>query len=581
MTFQLQPEVPVFVGIFLVTASLLGYGLQQYHRRGRKPELRAFIALLFVISVWQLTAIFINIVTIPELIFAGNNFGNVVLVPGLVYSLAWFALTYTNHTQWVNRWTAGVAVGAVGVVGVAVALDPTFLIEPNGLTTQGPLTAGGITFTEWVVLDLTLTPAFQLYQLYGYAIMLLSGGILARYLLRNRGELYTGQAAALLIGIGAVIGTNSLLFAGVLPPEWNLTHVSFGITAVAFAIAIFRYRLLEVAPIGRKQLVEQLADPVIMLDKEERVVDCNPAARQLVDAPEGWRGMSAEGFFASFSASRERFTTAGSGEITLSEAEGERNFTIDSTPINNGDTRQTGQLIRLHEITEQKKRQRQLEEQNEHLDEFASIVSHDLRSPLNVAQGRLKIAGWECDSEELAKAEKALNRMESMIDDLLTMARSSQTIKETTPVTLANTAKTAWTYSDVDDCTLHNTISKGLTIEADRDRLLQVFENVFGNAAEHNETPVNVSIGVLGEETRQTDGGERSGFYVADDGAGIPEEARETVFDSGYSGAGDGTGFGLAIVEDIVTAHGWEITVTDSDEGGARFEITGVTSISH
>ena len=271
MTFQLQPEVPVFVGILLVAASLLVYSLRQYHRRGRTPELRAFIVLLFVICVWQLTAIFINVVTVPALIFAGNNFGNVVLVPGLFYSVAWFALAYTENTRWVNRWTAGVAVATIGVLATAVLFNPTVMIAHDGLTTQGPMTIAGVTFSEWVVLDLTLKPAFRGLQLYGYVLMIGSGGVVVRYLLANRSDIYRGQAVALAVGIGAILGVNSLLFAGLLPPEWNLTHVSFGVTAVAFAVAIFRYRLLAVAPIGRKQLVEQLADPVVMLDDHQRV----------------------------------------------------------------------------------------------------------------------------------------------------------------------------------------------------------------------------------------------------------------------------------------------------------------------
>jgi len=577
MTFQFQPEVPVFVGILLVTASLLVYSLRGYHRRGETPELQAFIVLLFVICVWQLTALFINIITVPELIFLGNNFGNVVLVPGLAYSLAWFALTYSGHTAWVNRWTAGIALATIVGVGLAVMINPDLMLVSNGLITQGPVTIAGVTFTEWVVLDLTLQPAFRLFQLYIYLVMLASGGIVVSYLFRNRGEIYRGQAIALAVGIGVVPGVNSLLFAGVLPPEWNLTHVSFGVTAVAFAVAIFRYRLLSVAPVGRKQLVEQLADPVVMLDDEERVVDCNPAARQLVNAPEGWRGMSAEAFFAPFSVPLDRFTTGGSGELTLSEADTERSFTIDSAPIENRDNTQTGQLIRLHEITEQKARQRQLEEQNEHLDEFASIVSHDLRSPLNVAQARLKIAGRERDGGEIAEAEKALTRMESMIDDLLTMARTSQTIEETKPVGLQAAASVAWTYSDVDECTLQTALPESVEIQADRDRLLQVFENLYVNAAEHNETPVTVRVGVLGDGQLTTDDGQRSGFYVADDGTGIAADDREEVFESGYTVASGDTGFGLSIVHEIVTAHGWEITVTDSSDGGAQFEITGVS----
>ncbi len=66
------------------------------------------------------------------------------------------------------------------------------------------------------------------------------------------------------------------------------------------------------------------------------------------------------------------------------------------------------------------------------------------------------------------------------------------------------------------------------------------------------------------------------GFYVADDGVGLSTEAGERIFEAGYSGTRDGTGFGLSIVNRIVDAHGWDIRVTASAEGGARFEITNV-----
>lgn len=66
------------------------------------------------------------------------------------------------------------------------------------------------------------------------------------------------------------------------------------------------------------------------------------------------------------------------------------------------------------------------------------------------------------------------------------------------------------------------------------------------------------------------------GFYVEDDGPGIAEDEREQVFEAGYSSSHHGTGFGLSIVQEIVEAHDWDIRVTDSSDGGARFEITGV-----
>ena len=66
------------------------------------------------------------------------------------------------------------------------------------------------------------------------------------------------------------------------------------------------------------------------------------------------------------------------------------------------------------------------------------------------------------------------------------------------------------------------------------------------------------------------------GFYIEDDGPGIPQADREEVFAAGYSTASAGTGFGLSIVNRVAQAHGWDVRVTDGSDGGARFEITGV-----
>jgi len=154
-------------------------------------------------------------------------------------------------------------------------------------------------------------------------------------------------------------------------------------------------------------------------------------------------------------------------------------------------------------------REQELERQNERLDQFTSIVSHDLRNPLNVAQGRLDLAADDVDSEHLAGVADAHDRMEALVEDLLSLARQGETVDDTEPV----------------------------------------------------------DVGAL-------DDGE--GFYVADDGPGIPEADRGDVFESGYTTSDDGTGFGLAIVERVSDAHGWTVDVTDAESGGARFAFRGV-----
>lgn len=92
-------------------------------------------------------------------------------------------------------------------------------------------------------------------------------------------------------------------------------------------------------------------------------------------------------------------------------------------------------------------------------------------------------------------------------------------------------------------------------------------ENLFRNAVEHGGTDVTVQIGELPN---------KNGLYIEDDGKGIPPDDRDRIFESGYSTADDGTGLGLAIVRRIVEAHGWTLAVTESAEGGTRFEITEI-----
>lgn len=233
-----------------------------------------------------------------------------------------------------------------------------------------------------------------------------------------------------------------------------------------------------------------------------------------------------------------------------------------------------GEIVKIRgvyrEITEEKERQQQLAEarrkletSNEQLEEFASLVSHDLRNPLNVAQGRLELAAAECDSEHLAPIERALDRMDTLITDILTLAREGTVVDAFSPVSFSEVALDAWSVTDTANATLELEATR--TVQADSSRLQQLLENLFRNAVEHGGADVTVRVG-----------DSAGGFYVEDDGPGIPEPDRETVFESGYSTVRDGTGFGLAIAAEIATAHGWEIAVTEGAAGGARFDVTGV-----
>lgn len=207
----------------------------------------------------------------------------------------------------------------------------------------------------------------------------------------------------------------------------------------------------------------------------------------------------------------------------------------------------------------------ELERQNERLERFANVLSHDLRNPLTVALNRLEMGQADDDPTHLEEVETALRRMESLIDDTLTLTRHGGPISDTEPVALEALARQCWEVMDTEEATLM--IDSDLRFRAAPTHAQQLLENVIGNALRHAGPDITIRVGAL------SDG---DGFYVADDGPGIPAEKRVEVFDVGYSTGEDGTGFGLSIVEEVATAHGWDVSVTESETGGARFEVRGV-----
>ncbi|WP_135303631.1 ATP-binding protein [Haloarcula amylovorans] len=225
--------------------------------------------------------------------------------------------------------------------------------------------------------------------------------------------------------------------------------------------------------------------------------------------------------------------------------------------------RETGEIIGvLRDVTERRQHKRQLERQNRRLDEFASMLAHELRNPLGIAQMYLGMAkqGEKAAFEQITDA---LDRMEMMIDTLLDLARRSEAVDDTTQISLATVAKEAWRTVETANATLDCVAGESLV--ADADRLGVVFENLFQNAVEHGGPAVAVEVDSYDD-----------GFYVADDGSGIDADQREIIFERGYSAADDGVGIGLTIVRRISEAHGWRVEVGQSDAGGARFDISGV-----
>ncbi|MYL68269.1 PAS domain S-box protein [Halorubrum distributum] len=240
-------------------------------------------------------------------------------------------------------------------------------------------------------------------------------------------------------------------------------------------------------------------------------------------------------------------------------------------------------LASSRDISERKAYERRIERENERLDEFASIVSHDLRNPLNVLSGYLRLARETGTDSYFDRCERALDEMERLIEDVLALAKQGEAVGSFERVNLGELAAG---YSDdafgsangedpfggdAGDTADGEAEADSSEVEVDADgeiladpgRVRQLLGNLFRNAVEHGGD--RVFVGDLPD-----------GFYVEDDGPGVDPDEREKVFESGYTTSETGTGFGLSIVQRIAEAHGWDVAVTEGERGGARFEFTGV-----
>jgi signal transduction histidine kinase len=467
-----------------------------------------------------------------------------------------FVIEYTGIQNPISKRNAGLLLIEPVIINSLVWIDISYLWIPRG---PDPGTLSGY---SWEITSIAVAN-----QLYMNILLLVAIGLLIRFAIQSA-TVFRMQAVALgIAAIGPMMGNLAYYFDVI---SFNLAPIMFVLSATFIITAIFTKGFLDLVPMGRNAVVSNLDSGVVMIDSSRRILDSNEAVRDFFDFDDtdSIVGREITDVFAEYPGFNQRFqsTADGGDDIdSLVEYDGEY-FLIERIPIEASTAAPLGYAILIRDVTEQTRRERRLEETNEQLERFASVISHDLRNPLNVAQGHLDMAIEECQSDHLDTVQQSHDRMATLIDDLLALAREGDHVSEIERVDLNELAQTCWQNVKTKQATIQ-IVTEG-TIRADSGRLQQVLENLFRNAIEHGGEHVTLTIGDTAD-----------GFYVEDDGPGIPEEDREEVFDVGVSTSEEGTGFGLSIVREVVTAHGWDITVTEGGGGGARFDITGIETI--
>lgn len=604
--------------LLLVLSTLLGVAVTATVWRERPKSGSTWLSLAsFAITLWAAGQVIVVSTTAVEMRLLGNRvtMAGAIAIPSL---FLFFTLAYTGRSDETSGVLKRLAVLEPAVV-IALVLVGHELVSPEVTLAIGR----GDAFGAFGYDLMTVHYAF------GNALLFVNEYLLYKMFLRSR-NVFRKRTFFLLALLVVLHATHLVTVLGVSPtPYYTLTPLGFLLFGTLSLLVTVSYRTLSflpldrllavfsnhsesLTPLARDRAIEEMATGFLVVDHGGRIVDTNPLGKRMLGRTDSRIvGKEIKGVLPTelFVDGPPEFMTTGSGEVVDGEYTGlwvdpadnePRCFDVLVSSLTE-DGEPQGYVALIHDVTERERRKEKLEQrtaelerQNEQLDNFAGIVSHDLRNPMSVISGRLQLIDAGDDRRHLEEAEKALDRMEAIVDDVLKFARLGKTVDDTEPLDLTAVAKDAWANVDTGDAILQ--AETDAAVEASRSRLLQVFENLFRNAVEHGSTDDGnaqgsgdaVERGSTSERTEHGDAAEDAGhdvtvtvgefaegFFVADDGPGIDPEHRQQVLKQGFSSNPDGTGFGLAIVHTIVEAHGWELNITESSTGGARFDFTG------
>lgn len=562
--------------IALFLSALVSGGLAVYAWRRRSvtggPQLTL---LMLAVAVWSLCVALEGVTTVRfwKVFWSAASYLGSQSTP-VLFLLA--VLRYTQKDVWLTRrriallWiipfvsvVMAFTNGLHGLLWTKVTLTNT-VAGVTGVYTHGPW--------YWVAIA------------YAYALVIV--GIVA--LLSAVVHLprpYSWQAMMLVFATLVPVAAHLVYaFYPSLVEGLDITPIAFTVTGVLVVIAVSRYRLFDLRPIASNVLYDGIRDAMVAVDAHDRVVDMNLAAQDLTGEPADRAiGRPATEVLRAIPILVEQLESGEvdeQGEIQIEQGGRHGYYDLRAWPLRGRRDHLLGRLIVLHDVTEIRLVQEELERINAELDGFAHTVSHDLKNPIhrvmlscntveNLLSSPLTEETRRSITDVLEIAVGGLQNANRLVEELLALAESGQVPRSVSLVDVSDT------ITEIIKDRMDEIKQKSVTVKLDDDlgqviasptHIHQLFDNLMRNAIAYNDGDEPVI------EVRRTaafvDGG--GSYLVRDNGPGIPADIIDRVFVSFVKGPVGETGIGLSIAEKIVKSYGGSIRAYNDD--GACFE---------
>ena len=368
------------------------------------------------------------------------------------------------------------------------------------------------------------------------------------------------------------------------PIEKDFTPLAMAVSSGAFALGLARYRLLDLRPIARAALVDNLAEGVLVLDAEGTVADANPAARAALGAEAVRTGRrlrdTAPALADAVEADARDVLCLGAGPSA-------RFVELLVSPLTDGAGALTGRLVLLHDVTRRRAERaelhranaqlyyanRELQARNDELDAFAHTVAHDLKNSIHGVVGWADVLREEGRALPAAEYDalagsvvRAGHKMASIVDELLLLAGVRQATVELRPVAMGEVVAEALRRVRQTAALDPAAPAAWPAARGHAPWIEEVWVNYLTNAVKYGGPTVT-----LGAETTAAG---QARFWVHDDGPGLAPEAQRALFvpfSRVGAPAAEGHGLGLSIVRRIAERLGGTCGVESAPGAGTRF----------